>query len=288
MARGFESKDVEYQPLQPLKRNLRLLTNPVLISLRHARLVVVAGLLAGVIAVSSACNRAPADTSIGRASQPTSNDVGSGSRSGEAPASSGVLSSGGATSSTSNIDARPRVVFLGDSLTAGLGLAPEQAYPALIQQKIDQAGLTYRAVNAGVSGDTSAGGLSRLDWALEGDVRVMVVALGGNDGLRGLPADELRRNLSTIIERAQARHIEVVLAGMEAPPNFGQSYIQSFHQVYPDLARQYHVPLIPFLLQDVAGLDRLNQRDGIHPTAEGARIVADTVWAALQPILKKR
>ena len=181
-----------------------------------------------------------------------------------------------------------KLVALGDSLTAGLGLSPEQAYPTLIQQKIDQAGLKYRVVNAGVSGDTSAGGLSRLDWALEGDVRVMVVALGGNDGLRGLPADELRRNLSTIIERAQAKHIKVVLAGMEAPPNFGQSYIQSFHQVYPDLARQYNVPLIPFLLKDVAGLDRLNQRDGIHPTAEGARIVADTVWAQLLPILKNR
>jgi len=183
-------------------------------------------------------------------------------------------------------DARPRLVFLGDSLTAGLGLSPEQAYPTLIQQKIDADSLDYQVVNAGVSGDTSAGGLSRLDWALEGDVRVMVVALGGNDGLRGLPAAELKKNLGTIIERAQAKHVGVVLAGMEAPPNFGQDYIVQFHKVYPELARQYGVPLVPFLLQGVAGIDGLNQRDGIHPTAEGARTVADNVWTVLRPMLK--
>lgn len=184
-------------------------------------------------------------------------------------------------------DARPRLVFLGDSITAGLGLSPEQAYPALIQQKVDGDSLDFQVVNAGVSGDTSAGGLSRLDWALEGDVRVMVVALGGNDGLRGLPAAELKKNLGTIIERAQAKHIGVVLAGMEAPPNFGQDYIVQFHKVYPELARQYGVPLVPFLLQGVAGIDGLNQRDGIHPTAEGARTVADNVWTVLRPMLKR-
>ena len=183
-------------------------------------------------------------------------------------------------------EARPKVVFLGDSLTAGLGLDLGQAYPALLQQKIDEDGLGFEVVNAGVSGDTSAGGLSRLDWALEGDVRVLVVALGGNDGLRGLPPSELKKNLSTIIERAQARHIKVILAGMESPPNFGQRYNVEFHKVYPSLAAQYGVPLIPFLLQDVAGIDSLNQRDGIHPTAEGARTVADTVWTVLRPTLK--
>src|SRR3954470_15480125 len=119
---------------------------------------------------------------------------------------------------------RPRVVALGDSLTAGLGLAPQQAYPALLQQRIDKAGLNYEVVNAGVSGDTSAGGLSRLDWALDGDVRFLIVALGGNDALRALPAEELRRNIATIIERAQAKRIQVVLAGMEAPRNFGRDY----------------------------------------------------------------
>jgi acyl-CoA thioesterase-1 len=177
-------------------------------------------------------------------------------------------------------------VFLGDSLTAGLGLSPDEAYPTLVQRKLDAAGLKYEVVNAGVSGDTSAGGLSRLEWALDGDVRVLVVALGGNDGLRGLPPDELRRNLSTIIETAQARGIKVILAGMESPPNFGQAYFVSFHQIYPDLAKKYGIPLIPFLLQGVAGIERLNQRDGIHPTAEGARTVAENVWTVLRPTLK--
>jgi acyl-CoA thioesterase-1 len=181
---------------------------------------------------------------------------------------------------------RPRVVILGDSLTAGLGLAPETAYPSLLQQRIDRDGLKYEVVNAGVSGDTSAGGLSRLDWALDGDVRVLVVALGGNDALRGLPVEELRRNLSVIIERAQSRKIRVLLAGMEAPPNFGRSYTVSFHRIYPELADQYKVALVPFLLEGVAGIESLNQRDGIHPTTEGARIIADTVWRELKPMLE--
>ena len=183
---------------------------------------------------------------------------------------------------------RPRIVALGDSLTAGLGLTPEEAYPALLQKRLDAGGFNYEVVNAGVSGDTSAGGLSRLDWALDGDVRMLIVALGGNDALRALPADELKQNLSYIIERAQARRIEIVLAGMEAPRNFGRDYIVAFHQVYPSLARQYHVALVPFLLQGVAADPALNQRDGIHPTAEGARIVADNVWTVLRPLVEAR
>lgn len=183
------------------------------------------------------------------------------------------------------VDARPRIVILGDSLTAGLGLPPAEAYPTLLQKRLDKEGLKYAVVNAGVSGDTSAGGLARLEWALDGDVRVLIVALGGNDGLRGLPAEELKGNLAQIIERAQKRHIQVILAGMEAPPNFGQSYIVSFHQIYPELAKEYKVSLVPFLLQGVAGIDTLNQRDGIHPTAEGARIVADNIWPVLRPML---
>ena len=179
---------------------------------------------------------------------------------------------------------RPRVVILGDSLTAGLGLPIEQSYPSLLQERLTESGLDYEVVNAGVSGDTSAGGLSRLDWALDGDVRVLVVALGGNDGLRGLPVEQLKRNLATIIERAQARGIAVILAGMEAPPNYGREYIVAFHKVYPALASQYHVPLVPFLLQGVAGSEALNQRDGIHPTAAGARIVAANVWTVLKPV----
>jgi acyl-CoA thioesterase-1 len=182
----------------------------------------------------------------------------------------------------------PRIVALGDSLTAGLGLAADEAYPALLQQRLDTAGLKYHVVNAGVSGDTSAGGLSRLDWALDGDVQVLIVALGGNDALRGLPIDELRHNLSAIIEGAQARGIAVILAGMEAPPNFGRSYIVEFHEVYRELATQYGVAFLPFLLEGVAGVESLNQRDGIHPTAQGARLVANNVWAVLRPILEKR
>jgi acyl-CoA thioesterase-1 len=186
---------------------------------------------------------------------------------------------------TARASTRPRIVALGDSLTAGLGLPADEAYPAILQQKLDAEGLNYEVVNAGVSGDTSAGGLSRLDWALEGDVRILVVALGGNDALRALPPDELRQNLSTIVERAQAKHVVVVLAGMEAPRNFGRDYVVRFHQVYPDLARKYNVALVPFLLQDVAGIDRLNQRDGIHPTAEGAEIVAGNIWTVLKPVI---
>jgi acyl-CoA thioesterase I len=179
-----------------------------------------------------------------------------------------------------------RVVVLGDSLTAGLGLPPKEAYPTLLQEHISEDGLNYSIVNAGVSGDTSAGGLARLDWALDGDVRVLIVALGGNDGLRGLPATQLAQNLSQIIERAQARGIRVVLAGMEAPPNYGFEYAASFHKVYPALAKRYRVALVPFLLEGVGGIAALNQPDGIHPTAEGARIVADNVWTVLKPLLE--
>jgi acyl-CoA thioesterase-1 len=193
----------------------------------------------------------------------------------------------GAASSASPkppVSSRPRIAVLGDSLTAGLGVAKTAAYPSLLQQRVDAAGLDYEVVNAGVSGDTSAGGLARLDWALDGDVRILIVALGGNDGLRGLPAEELQANLAQIIGRAQARRITVILAGMEAPPNYGRDYIVSFHKVYPALAAKYRVALVPFLLQGVAGEETLNQRDGIHPTAAGARIVADNVWAVLKPI----
>jgi acyl-CoA thioesterase-1 len=180
----------------------------------------------------------------------------------------------------------PRVVILGDSLTAGLGIAVDDAYPAVIQRRLNGERLNYEVVNAGVSGDTSAGGLSRLDWALDGNVRVLVVTLGGNDGLRGLPVAELKHNLEQIIVRAQAQGIQVVLAGMEAPPNWGTEYTRAFHTVYPTLAKQYHVPLVPFLLTGVAGIDALNQGDHIHPNIRGAQIVADNVWKVLGPTLQ--
>jgi Lysophospholipase L1 and related esterases len=150
--------------------------------------------------------------------------------------------------------------------------------------RLKSAGLDYEVINAGVSGDTSAGGLERLEWALQGNVKILIVALGGNDALRGLPAAALAANLSQIIERARARQIRVILAGMEAPPNYGRDYIVSFHKVYPALVEKYQVPFVPFLLQNVAGLAELNQADGIHPTPAGARIVADNVWAVLKPL----
>jgi acyl-CoA thioesterase-1 len=194
-------------------------------------------------------------------------------------------SAGPSANATPAQAARPRVVVLGDSLSAGLGLPPQEAFPALLQRKIDADGLKFEVINAGVSGDTSAGGLRRLDWALDGDVQVLIVGLGANDGLRGLPVDEMRRNLSTIVERAQARHITVVLCGMEAPPNFGASYTTAFRTAFKDVAKKYDVALVPFLLDGVAGLADLNQEDGIHPNARGAQRVADTVWSTLRPLL---
>ena len=181
--------------------------------------------------------------------------------------------------------ARGRIVVLGDSLTAGLGLGPEQSFPVLLQRKIDSQGLPYEVVNAGVSGDTSAGGLRRLDWVLEGDVRILILALGGNDGLRGLPAEALEANLAAIIERCRAADVDVLLAGMEAPPNLGAEYTLAFRRVYSRLAEAYDLPLVPFLLAGVAGVPRFNQPDGIHPNVEGTRMVADLIWEALLPML---
>jgi acyl-CoA thioesterase-1 len=182
-------------------------------------------------------------------------------------------------------DERPKIVVLGDSLTAGLGLVETQSFPSLLQQKIDGDGFEFEVVNAGVSGDTSAGGLRRLDWVLQEDVRVLIVALGANDGLRGLSPSDMKRNLEQIIETARGRHVLVILAGMEAPPNYGAQYAASFRQAYRDLALQYRVPFIPFLLDQVAGQSTLNQGDGIHPNAAGAAVVANTVWSVLKPML---
>jgi acyl-CoA thioesterase-1 len=163
---------------------------------------------------------------------------------------------------------------------------PAEAYPALLQQKLVAEGYKWEVVNAGVSGDTSAAGLERADWALDqGRVRILILELGANDGLRGLPPAELKKNLAAIIERAQGKGIAVLLAGMEAPPNFGPEYTVSFRQVYRDLARQYKIPFLPFLLDRVGGIAALNQGDGIHPNVEGARIVADNVWTVLKPML---
>lgn len=181
---------------------------------------------------------------------------------------------------------RPKIVALGDSLTAGLGLDMDEAYPALLQERIDEAGYSYEIVNAGVSGDTTAGGLSRADWVLAGDVCVLILALGGNDGLRGLPPDEMKRNLAAIIEHAQEKGVAVLLAGMEAPPNMGEEYTSEFRQAFRDLAKEYDVVFLPFLLDSVAGESSLNQRDGIHPNADGAQRLADSIWPLLRPMLE--
>jgi acyl-CoA thioesterase-1 len=157
----------------------------------------------------------------------------------------------------------------------------------LLQKRIDDARLGFEVVNAGVSGDTSAGGVRRLDWVLAQNTRVLILALGANDGLRGLPVDRMKDNLDTIIRRAKARDIEVILAGMEAPPNFGPEYTSEFRSVFRDLAKTHDVVFVPFLLDRVAGQSQLNQGDGIHPNAQGAEILADTVWAALQPMLTR-
>jgi acyl-CoA thioesterase-1 len=182
----------------------------------------------------------------------------------------------------------PTVIFLGDSLTAGLGLDAAQSFPSLIQERLTRERYRYRVVNAGVSGDTAAGGLRRLEWAMsEGDPQVLIVALGGNDGLRGLPPEQLQANLAAIIEQGQQKHLKVILAGMEAPPNYGDDYTAGFRAVYPALAKKYNVPLIPFLLAGVAGAASLNQADGIHPNSRGAQIVADLVWRTLEPQLTR-
>ena len=182
---------------------------------------------------------------------------------------------------------RPRIVFLGTSLTAGLGLSPDQSVPSLIQARLNSAGYQYDVVQAGVSGDTSAGGLNRLEWSLDGDVDVLVIELGANDGLRGLPVSQMKRNLDEIISRAKQRDITVILTGMEAPPNYGSAYTSEFRQVFRDLARQHRVGLVPFYLDGVAGVPGLNLQDGIHPNAAGARIIEQTVWRALEPVLEK-
>ncbi|CAN5536927.1 arylesterase [soil metagenome] len=183
------------------------------------------------------------------------------------------------------IDDRPKILALGDSLTAGNGLLEVESYPAVLQRFIDADGYQFEVINGGASGDTSAGGLRRFDWLMRDEVEVLILALGANDGLRGLPPDQMKRNLAQIIERSQARGVTVVLAGMEAPPNFGPEYAAAYRRAFIDLSREYRVTYIPFLLADVAGVSHLNQADGVHPTAEGTVRVADTVWAALQPVL---
>ena len=179
----------------------------------------------------------------------------------------------------------PRIVFLGDSLTAGYGLDIEQSVPSLIQKELEQDGYHFEVVNAGVSGDTSAGGLRRLEWSLDGDVRILVIELGANDGLRGLPPAEMKKNLKAIVDKAKMRGITVLLTGMEAPPNWGPQYTSEFRRVFRDLAGEEHVALMPFYLYQVAGIPTLNIADGMHPNPAGARIVEKNLWQSLKPLV---
>lgn len=180
------------------------------------------------------------------------------------------------------------VLFLGDSITAGYGLEPSQAYPALIQAKIDAKRWNFKAINAGQSGDTSAGGLSRLNWLLKNPIDVLVLELGGNDGLRGLPAATTKKNLQAIIDGTKAKYprVKVVLAGMKVPPNMGRDYGKQFAAIFPALAQTNNAALIFFILEGVGGVRELNLADGIHPTAKGQEIVAANVWKVLEPVLK--
>ena len=184
------------------------------------------------------------------------------------------------------IQAQPTLVFLGDSLTAGLGLDRSQAFPSLVEARIRKAGLDWKVVNAGVSGDTSAGARARLDWIYRSRVDVMFVCIGSNDGLRGLPVSGLEKNLRAILDRARAEGTRVVLAGAMVPDNYGRAYQEAFRSLYVRLAKDYRVPLMPFLLEGVALQSGLNQEDGIHPNAEGARKVAEGVWKILEPSLR--
>lgn len=182
------------------------------------------------------------------------------------------------------------ILFFGNSLTAGYGLDQSEAFPALIQEKIDSLGMDYEVVNAGLSGETTAGGRNRVGWVLNQDVDVFVLELGGNDGLRGIPVEETRRNLQAIIDTVRSKNpdTEIILAGMQIPPNMGREYATGFKNIFPELAEENDIHLIPFLLEDVGGIKELNQADQIHPTAEGNKIMAETVWEVLEPVLREK
>ena len=199
-----------------------------------------------------------------------------------------VAAAPAAVPAAAQVAARPRIIFLGDSLTAGYGLDLEQSVPSLIQKHLDAESYKYDVVNAGVSGDTSAGGLRRLEWSLDGDVRILVIELGANDGLRGLPVAGMKQNLTTIIGKARDRGIEVLLTGMEAPPNYGPAYTSDFRRAFRDLAAEERVAFMSFYLDGVAGNPSLNIADGMHPNPAGARIVEANLWQALRPMLRRQ
>jgi len=179
------------------------------------------------------------------------------------------------------------ILFLGDSLTAGYGLSPDQAFPALAETMLKKKGKAVKVINSGISGETTAGGLARIDWVLKQSVDILFLELGGNDGLRGLPVTETEKNLQAIIDKVKAKNsrVKIVLAGMMVPPNMGEDYSKKFEKVFISLAAKNNCTRIPFLLEGVGGIEKLNQADGIHPTAEGHRIIANTVVKTLEPLL---
>lgn len=181
------------------------------------------------------------------------------------------------------------LLVLGDSIAAGYGLDREEAFPALIEEKIKEAGLNYRVINAGESGDTTAGGLRRISWHLRQPIDVVLLELGGNDGLRGIAPEETEKNLQGIIDKVRAKYPEakIVIAGMEMPKNMGEEYVSKFREVFPKIAKENSAALVPFLLEGIAGKAEFNQPDRIHPTAEGHRIVANNVWKVLKPVLER-
>lgn len=194
----------------------------------------------------------------------------------------------GGNSFAAEASALKTVLILGDSLAAGYGVQREEAFPALLQNKIETAKLPYRMVNGGVSGDTSAGGLRRIDWLLKQKVDVLIVELGGNDGLRGVNPTSTKQNLQGIIDKAKQKYpaIKIVVAGMQMPPNMGEEYTKTFAEIFPTLAKDNQATLIPFLLEGVGGLPEMNQPDGVHPTPKGHKKVAENVWKVLEPVLR--
>ncbi len=192
-----------------------------------------------------------------------------------------------AAEKTAAAPAKKSIVFFGNSLTAAYGLSPDQGFPHLIQKKLDSLGLTFRVTDAGVSGNTTADGKGRIDWVLQQPVDVFILELGGNDALRGLPVEAAKANLQSILTSVKTKYpaAKLVLAGMQAPPNLGKKYAGDFAKIYPDLARENGCALVPFLLENVGGEVDLNQKDGIHPTAAGHKIVAENVWRVLRPLV---
>lgn len=181
----------------------------------------------------------------------------------------------------------PKIVAFGNSLTAGAGVPADESYPSQLQRRLDESGYRYRVINAGVSGDTTAGGLRRVDWMLKIRPQIVILELGGNDGLRGLPLDQMHDNLTAIIQRAQAAGAQVILAGMKLPLNYGDEYRAGFEAVYARLAQTHQVTLMPFFLEGVGAQVKLNQADGIHPTGDGYRVIVDHLWSVLKPLLRK-